>query len=178
MSYLLNKKTDLRSHCFRDNDIQPSESQTKQAMCEPETTNFQQAYPNVTNNPPNPVFAQVKQVQHLQADSNFELPSAMSHMESSAELVELYPVVRKGPNYLKHCIGFLSENEKPASILDCIRKYTSGEKWFCSTINMALGTDSPTLEKYGEYIRHLKYSIGMSSMHYTGTVFRGNIHLG
>jgi hypothetical protein len=138
--------------------------------------NFVAAYPNALENPPNPEFAQMTSAEHLLVKHNFQLPPTWKHIQPSDPIAEFYPVVRKGPNYLKHCTGWLSKHEKPASIRDCIWKYTSGEDWFCSTINMALATDSPTLEQYGEYVKHLKYSIGMSPMHFTGTVFRGKSH--
>lgn len=87
--------------------------------------------------------------------------------------VNFFPVDRKGANYLRYCTGWLGQNEKPASIKDCVRRYTSESGWFCSTINFALTTDSPDLQSYSEYIKHLKYSIGMSPMNFTGTVYRG-----
>lgn len=92
---------------------------------------------------------------------------------SSNKQASFYPVERKGANYLRFCIGWLSDNEKPASIQDCVWRYTSESGWYCTTINLALATDSPTLEEHGEYIKQLKYSIGMSTMNYTGTVYRG-----
>ncbi|CAM4865394.1 unnamed protein product [Rotaria socialis] len=80
------------------------------------------------------------------------------------------PQTQMDPQY---CLGWLSENEKPTSIVDCVREYTSGPGWYCTDINMALATDSPKLADYGKYIKQLKYSIGMSPMHFSGIVFRG-----
>ncbi|CAF3050389.1 unnamed protein product [Rotaria sp. Silwood2] len=96
-----------------------------------------------------------------------------SEASSSSGNVSFYPVERKGVNYLRYCTGWLSANEKSANIRDCIRRYTSESGWFCTTINLALATDSPDLQTHGEYIKHLKYSIGMSPMNYSGTVYRG-----
>ena len=92
---------------------------------------------------------------------------------SSSGYVDFYPVERKGANYLRYCTGWLSDKGKPASIRDCIRRYTSEFGWYCTTVNMALAIDSPNLRTYGEYVKHLKYSVGISPMNYTGTVYRG-----
>lgn len=86
------------------------------------------------------------------------------------------PVVEKGPNYLEYCTGWLSEDEKPSSVRDCIRQYTSGPNWFCSEINFSLAADSATLSTYNSYIKQLKYCIGMSPG-YVGTVFRGKFSI-
>ena len=92
-------------------------------------------------------------------------------------IVNFYPVDKKGPNYLKYCTGWLSENEKPSNITECIWRYTSDPNWFCTEVNLALAADSTNLKKYSSYIKHLKYSIGMSRMNFTGTVFRGEFCL-
>jgi hypothetical protein len=174
----MNERTekDFASHDCRGNKIQANETKFEDQMYDGTSQNFQEAYPDVLNNPPNPAFAQMKPAGSLLEKGNFEFPPAFSHVQPSDQIAELYPVVSKGPNYRKYCTGWLAEHEKPTSIRDCIRKYTSGN-WFCSKINMALGTDSPKLEEYGEYIKHLKYSVGMSPMQFTGTVFRGTLHL-
>lgn len=119
------------------------------------------------------MFAKVTSVENLRVDHNFRLPEHYSEMEPSEQLVEFFPVIRKGPNYLKYCTGWLSDNEKPQSISHCIQKYTNERDWFCTKINLALASDSPSLEKYGLYIKHLKYCIGISKINFYGTVFRG-----
>jgi len=101
------------------------------------------------------------------------LPQSIADLSLNDEMVNFYPVTRKGQNFLKYCGGWLYDNEKPSSIVQCVRQYTSDPNWFCSEINMALAADSPELSRYGRYIRQLKYSIGMSRMNFTGTVFRG-----
>ncbi|CAF4969588.1 unnamed protein product [Rotaria sp. Silwood1] len=101
------------------------------------------------------------------------LPKSMKNMSISDQVVNFYPVHKKGPNYLKYCIGWLSDEEKPSSMRDCIWQYTSGPNWYCTEVNMALASDSPELKSYGPYIRQLKYSIGMSQMKFFGIVFRG-----
>ncbi|CAF3361574.1 unnamed protein product [Rotaria socialis] len=88
-------------------------------------------------------------------------------------IANFYPVIRKGPNYLRYCSGMLSEREKPASIRECVRKYTSDGAWFYNTINLALGSDSRVLKTYGSYIKQLKYSIAKSPIYYSGSVLRG-----
>lgn len=98
--------------------------------------------------------------------------SSSDYRQSSDTIVNFYPVVQKGPNYLKYCTGWLSEYEKPLNTHKCVLKYTSGSHWYCSEINFALASDSSNLLKYGSYIKELKYCIGMSS-NYVGTVYRG-----
>lgn len=82
------------------------------------------------------------------------------------------PVVEKGPNYLKYCTGWLSDDEKPSNVTDCVRQYTSGSNWYCTEVNFALASDSSTLKIYSSYIKQLKYCIGISRG-YVGTVYRG-----
>lgn len=88
-------------------------------------------------------------------------------------VVNMLPVRSRGPNYSKYCTGFLEEDEKPRSIRDCVFQYTSGPNWFCSEVNIALASDSPSLKNYGMYIKQLKYSITRSPMSYRGLVYRG-----
>ena len=118
-----------------------------------------------------------KFVQLLPKESQFpdpkSLPLSMHAMLPTDQIVNFYPVHRKGHNYLRHCRGWLSDHQKPSSITDCIRKYTSGPNWYCTEVNMALAADSVKLETYGPYVKELKYSIGKSAMRFTGTVFRG-----
>ncbi|CAF1167050.1 unnamed protein product [Rotaria sordida] len=101
------------------------------------------------------------------------LPKSMMNISISDQVVNFYPVHKKGPNYLKYCIGWLSNEDKPRSMRDCIWQYTSGPNWYCTEVNMALASDSPKLKSYGSYIKQLKYSIGMSQMKFSGIVFRG-----
>lgn len=82
------------------------------------------------------------------------------------------PVVQKGSNYRKYCLGWLAEDEKPSTIQDCVLKYTSGSDWYCSEVNFALASDSSSLKTYGSYIKQLKYCI-CKSPGYAGTVYRG-----
>jgi hypothetical protein len=91
-------------------------------------------------------------------------------------MVNFYPVYRKGPNYLRYCTGLLSEREKP-NVQSCVREYTSGDDWYCTTINMALASDSITLRDYGTYIKELKYSISVSPIWYSGIVMRGKFSI-
>ena len=120
-----------------------------------------------------------KFVQLLPKESQFpdpkSLPLSMHAMSPTDQIVNFYPVHRKGHNYLRHCRGWLSDHQKPSSITDCIRKYTSGPNWYCTEVNMALAADSAKLETYGPYVKQLKYSIGVSAMRFTGTVFRGEL---
>ena len=97
------------------------------------------------------------------------------NMSRSGKIISYYPVLKKGSNYLRHCTGLLSHHEKPSNIRECVKRYTSESGWYCSTINMALACDSVKLCEHGDYIKQLKYSIGMSRMSYNGTVFRGEI---
>ena len=97
----------------------------------------------------------------------------MRHASLDDQMVNFFPVVKKGDNYVRYCCGWLDEHEKPLSISKCVRKYTSGRNWFCSQVNMALASDSPKLAEFQLFIRQLKYSIGMSPMNFHGTVFRG-----
>jgi hypothetical protein len=99
------------------------------------------------------------------------------HVAASDQVVNFYPVQKKGPNYLKYCTGMLSKTEKPSSIQSCVWEYTSATDWFCSTINLALASDSSTLHDHGNYIKQLKYSIGKSPIWYQGTVMRGKISI-
>lgn len=101
------------------------------------------------------------------------IPKSMADLPPADQMVNFYPVTRKGRNYLKYCIDWLSDDEKPSSITQCVRRYTSGPNWYCTEVNMALAADSPELLRYGPYIQELKYSIGRSLMNYYGTVFRG-----
>ncbi|CAF2080998.1 unnamed protein product [Rotaria magnacalcarata] len=96
-----------------------------------------------------------------------------TNINPSDVVANFFPVIHKGPNYLRYCSGMLSEREKPASIRECVLEYTSGADWFCSTINMALGSDSRTLKTYGSYIKQLKYSIAKSPIYFSGSVLRG-----
>lgn len=125
-----------------------------------------------TKHRPDPNFIEFVPVESEFPDHS-SLPEPMAHLSPDDQMVNFYPVTKKGPNYLKYCIGWLSDEEKPASITECVRKYTSAPNWYCTEVNMALASDSPRLSHYGPYIRELKYSIGMSRMNYHGTVFRG-----
>ncbi|UJR18468.1 hypothetical protein I4U23_005374 [Adineta vaga] len=124
------------------------------------------------SNYPNPDFIQLLPVS-TQFPNPQTVPKSMKNMSISDQVVNFYPVKKKGPNYLQYCIGCLSDEEKPSSIRDCIWQYTSGSNWYCTEVNMALASDSPKLKSYGSYIKQLKYSIGMSQMRFAGTVFRG-----
>ncbi|CAF3799527.1 unnamed protein product, partial [Rotaria sp. Silwood1] len=121
---------------------------------------------------PNPNFIRLLPVSTQFPDHKL-LPKSMKNMSISDQVVNFYPVHKKGPNYLKYCTGWLSDEEKPRSMRDCIWQYTSGPNWYCTEVNMALASDSPKLKSYGPYIRQLKYSIGMSQMKFLGVVFRG-----
>ena len=101
------------------------------------------------------------------------LPQSMAHLSPDDEVVNFYPVTRKGRNYLKYCKGWLFDDGKPSNIAECVRKYTSDRNWYCTEVNLALASDSPRLFQYGPYIRELKYSISESRMNFRGTVFRG-----
>ncbi len=125
-----------------------------------------------SSNYPNPNFIQLLPVSTQFPDSKM-LPKSMKNMSTSDQVVNFYPVQKKGPNYLNYCVGWLSNEEKPSNMRDCIWQYTSGPNWYCTEVNMALASDSPKLSSYGLYIRQLKYSIGMSQMRFVGTVFRG-----
>ena len=121
---------------------------------------------------PDPNFVKIVPVKS-QFSSYAALPDAMRHASLDDPMVNFFPVVRKGDNYVKYCCGWLAEDEKPLSIDRCVWKYTSGRNWFCSQVNMALASDSPKLAEFQLFIRQLKYSIGMSPMNFHGTVFRG-----
>jgi hypothetical protein len=121
-----------------------------------------------------PSFARITPVEDLRAEDNLKSLDIRWEVEPSKEIVEFFPVVRKGDNYLKYCIGWLSDREKPDSITQCFKRYTTEKGWFCSKINTTLASDSPTLEEHGQYIKQLKYCIGISKMNFSGTVFRGN----
>ena len=117
-------------------------------------------------------FAQLLPVSSQFPDPDI-LPESMQNMSRSEQVVNFYPVHEKGTKYLKYCTGWLSDDEKPRHTRDIIWKYTSGRNWYCTEVNMALALDSRKLSSYGPYIKQLKYSIGMSPMGFTGTVFRG-----
>ncbi|CAF1128338.1 unnamed protein product [Rotaria sordida] len=121
---------------------------------------------------PNSNFIQLLPVSTQFPDTKL-LPKSMMNISISDQVVNFYPVHKKGPNYLKYCIGWLSNEDKPRSTRDCIWQYTSGPNWYCTEVNMALASDSPKLKSYGSYIKQLKYSIGMSQMKFSGIVFRG-----
>jgi hypothetical protein len=120
----------------------------------------------------NPHFMQLLPV-HTQFPNSKSLPKSMADISPSDQIVNFYPVSKKGPNYLKYCVGWLSDQEKPTNVPQCVRQYISGSKWYCTEVNMALAADSSKPFSYGPYIRQLKYSIGMSRMRFNGTVFRG-----
>lgn len=65
------------------------------------------------------------------------VPRSIANLSHDDEIANFYPVTRKGPNYLNYCLGFLSDSEKPASVTECIRKYTSDPDCFCTEINLA-----------------------------------------
>ncbi|CAF4629762.1 unnamed protein product [Rotaria socialis] len=94
-------------------------------------------------------------------------------IDPSETLASFYPVVRVGPNYLRYCGGALSQNERPRYIGEPVLKYTSGEGWFCTTINLALASDTPNLKRFSTYIKQLKHSIAKLPIYYHGTVMRG-----
>jgi len=48
------------------------------------------------------------------------LPKSMKNMSKKDQIVNFYPVFKKGPNYIKYCIGWLSNEEKPRSKRECI----------------------------------------------------------
>ncbi|CAF1294240.1 unnamed protein product [Rotaria sp. Silwood1] len=121
---------------------------------------------------PNSNFLQLLPVSTQFPDPKL-LPKSMKNMSISDQVVNFYPVHKKGPNYLKYCIGWLSDEGKPSSMGDCIWQHTSGPNWYCTEVNMALASDSPKLKSYGPYIRQLKYSIAMSQMKFFGIVSRG-----
>ena len=121
-----------------------------------------------------PTFARITPVEDLRVEDNLKSLDIRWEREPSKEIVEFFPVVRKGENYLKYCTGWLSEYEKPDSISQCFKRYTNERGWFCTKINTTLASDSAKLEKYGQYIKQLKYCIGISRMNFSGTVFRGN----
>ena len=121
---------------------------------------------------PNQKFMQLLPV-HTQFPDSKSLPKSMADISASDQIVNFYPVYQKGSNYLKYCLGWLSDQEKPIDVAQCVKRYTSGSNWYCTEVNMALASDSPRLFSYGPYIRQLKYSIGMSRMRFNGTVFRG-----
>lgn len=117
-------------------------------------------------------YSSMTSVDQLSTDDLKKIP-ALHKAKRDTAIVNFYPTDKKGANYLKYCTGWLSEDEKPLNMTQCIWQYTSDPNWFGTEINLALATDSANLKKYGSYIKHLKYSIGMSSMKFTGTVFRG-----
>lgn len=133
---------------------------------------FEKGYSFSSNNQSNSTFIELKPAvfQFPEPDA---LPKSMAFMSLSDQIVNFYPVHKKGANYLKYCIGMLTDEEKPRSKTECVYRYTSGSNWYCTEVNMALAADSSTLKTYGTYIKQLKYSIGMSSMTFDGTVFRG-----
>ena len=67
----------------------------------------------------NPDFIQLLPVSTQFPDSKM-LPKSMKNMSVSDEIVNFYPVHKKGANYLKYCVGWLSNEEKPRSKRDCI----------------------------------------------------------
>ena len=134
-------------------------------------TRSHSAYPRSSNHQ-NSEFSQLLPVS-TQFPHPEMLPKSMKNMSKKDQIVNFYPVLKKGPNYIKYCIGWLSNEEKPRSKRECIYQYTSGPNWYCTEVNMALALDSSNLYRYASYIRQLKYSIGMSEMRFTGTVFRG-----
>lgn len=120
-------------------------------------------------------FNHLALAQHLQvmpADFYHLAPCAVEDGE-----VHFLPMQEKGPNFQKFCCGLMKPTELPTSPpphSDIIRKYTAGEQFYCSKLNMALACDEPQwLRSHGMYIRHLKHVIGKFGNFEGGMLYRG-----
>ncbi|CAF1337725.1 unnamed protein product [Didymodactylos carnosus] len=64
---------------------------------------------------------------------NYKPYSTTNQVEPYANF---YPVIKKGPNYLKYCVGLLHNHEKPYNTKEIIKKYTSGTNMSFKEIEM------------------------------------------
>lgn len=158
------------SHIAYCNHIQ-SNDPIFQVACEPEYKTLRAQ--TAVSQPIRRHFMSICRAGNQFSRADLQNISTSHNMKPEDQIVSFYPVDKKGSNYLKYCTGWLSDNQKPSNITNCIRRYTSDPDWFCTEVNLALAADSANLRKYGPYIKQLKYSIGMSRMNFTGTVFRG-----
>ena len=112
------------------------------------------------------MLAYRKAVRHLLGDDALR---GSSFSVEEGDTVHFLVTGRKGTNYQRFCDKIVPSENSTA----VIRQYTEHTTEHYAKVNLALAADTDGLQKYGDYVEHLRAAIALRPLLDDGPVFRG-----